>query len=110
MKIIAKVIVIGMLSTFSTSLLADKPTIHTMQIKLSNLEVDITKKKLKLVKREENLNAMKVKSFQADESQRKKLTLKLAEIEAALAKDKLLLSEREVKLYEMKVALLQAQQ
>jgi len=109
MKLLAKVVTIGILSSFNLPLYADKPTITTMQIKLSNLEVDITKKKLELIKREENLNSMKVKALSVDDAHKKALMLKLAQVEASLAKDKLLLSEREVKLYEMKVALLKAQ-
>ena len=108
MKIYSKALILGMLLSFglTPSAFADKPTIETMEIKLANLEVDITKKKLELIKREEKLNEMKVKSHHSKKIDKKNMVLKLAEVEAALAKDKLLLSEREVKLYEMKVALL----
>ncbi|HFQ60725.1 MAG TPA: hypothetical protein ENK39_00300 [Epsilonproteobacteria bacterium] len=108
MKKGTKALILGVLLSFgfSPSVLADKPTIETMEIKLANLEVDITKKKLELIKREEKLNEMKVKSHHSNKIDKKNMALKLAEVEAALAKDKLLLSEREVKLYEMKVALL----
>lgn len=92
--------------TISPNLHAEKPTIESMTIKLSNLEVDITKRKLALIKREEKLNEMKVKSLHSNKIDKKNMSIKLAQIEAALAKDKQLLSEREVKLYEMKVALL----
>jgi len=100
------IIAVLLTSVFCPNLLADKPTIEDMTIKLSNLKVDITKKKLELIKREEKLNEMKVKSLHSNKIDKKNMALKLAEVEAALAKDKLLLSEREVKLYEMKVALL----
>ncbi|WP_295420358.1 hypothetical protein [Sulfurovum sp.] len=98
---------------FSPHALARKvnmEAIHAMEIKLANLEVDISKKKIQLVQREEKLNEMKVKSLSSTKIDRKNMALKLAEIESALAKDKLLLAEREVKLYEMKVALLKQKQ
>jgi len=108
MKLILKPLLICTLLTiaFSPNVYAKKPTVENMTIKLSNLEVDITKQKLALLKREEKLNEMKVKSQHSNKIDKKKMALKLAEIEALLAKDKLLVSEREVKLYEMKVALL----
>ena len=109
MKIYIKAILAGLLVavSFTPSVWAEsKPSIESMEIKLSNLEVDITKKKLELIKREEKLNEMKVKSHHSNKIDKKRMALKLAEVESALAKDRLLLSEREVKLYEMKVALL----
>ena len=108
MKLILKPLLLCTLLTiaFSPNVYAEKPTIESMSIKLSNLEVDITKKKLELIKREEHLNEMKVKSLHSNKIDKKNMALKLAEVEAALAQDKFLLSEREVKLYEMKVALL----
>ena len=109
MKIYIKAILAGLLVavSFTPSVWAkSKSSIESMEIKLSNLEVDITKKKLELIKREEKLNEMKVKSHHSNKIDKKRMALKLAEVESALAKDRLLLSEREVKLYEMKVALL----
>jgi hypothetical protein len=103
-----KIMVLGVLLsfTFSPSLMAEKPTVEAMSLKLANLQVDITKKKLELIKREEKLNEMKVKSQHSTKIDQNRMALKLAEIEASLATDKLRLSQREVKLYEMKVALL----
>jgi len=108
MKLILKALLVWtmLLMSLSSTIYANKPTYEDMLIRLSNLEVDITKQKLKLLKREEKLNEMKVKSQHSNKIDKKKMALKLAEIEASLAKDKLLVSEREVKLYEMKVALL----
>jgi len=108
MKLILKALLIWTLLviSFSSSIYAKKLTFEDMTIRLSNLEVDITKKKLALLKREEKLNEMKVKSLHSNKIDKKKMALKLAEIETSLAKDKLLISKREVKLYEMKVALL----
>jgi len=80
--------------------------VRVMEIKLANLEVDITKQKVILVQREEKLNEMKLKSLFSENINKKSMKLKLAQVESALAKDKLLLSKREVKLYEMKVSLL----
>jgi len=108
MKLILKTLLVWTLLviSFSSSIYANKPTFEEMTIRLSNLEVDITKQKLALLKREAKLNEMKVKSQHSNKIDKKKMALKLAEIEALLAKDKLLVSEKEVKLYEMKVALL----
>lgn len=93
------------IGTAGSHLLAEQPTLQSMTIKLAKLEVDITKQKLKLMKRETALNEMKVKALQSHKIDKKNMAIKLAEIEAGLAKDHLLLSEREVKLFEMKVAL-----
>jgi len=113
MKINTRVLTLGVILSLALSpnLLADEGTINMaavqeMEIKLANLEVDITKKKVKLFQREEKLNEMKVKSLHSKKIDQKSMALKLAEVESALAKDKLLLSQREVKLYEMKVSLL----
>jgi len=108
MKFILKPLLVYtlLIIAFHSNIYAEKPTFEDMTIKLSNLEVDITKQKLVLLKREEKLNEMKVKSLHSNKIDKKKMALKLAEIETSLAKDKLLVSKREVKLYEMKVALL----
>ena len=106
MKLPIKTLLFAMMLSLTPSIQADQPTVENMTMKLANLEVDITKKKLALIKREEKLNEMKVKSHHSSKIDKTNMALKLAEVEAALAKDKLLLSEREVKLYEMKVALL----
>ncbi len=115
MKLYTKALLLGTILSlaFTPYALADKVNmnaIHTMEIKLANLEVDISKKKIQLVQREEKLNEMKVKSLSSTKIDRKNMALKLAEVESALAKDRLLLTEREVKLYEMKVALLKQKQ
>ena len=84
----------------------DMNAVRAMEIKLANLEVDITKKKVKLLTRKQKLDEMKLKALTSDKIDKKGMALKLAQVESALAKDKLLLTEREVKLYEMKVSLL----
>ncbi len=113
MKMNTKLFTLGvaLLLALSPNLLAEESTtnieaVRMMEIKLANLEVDITKKKVALWKRQEKLNEMKLTSLISDEVDQKNMALKLAQVEAALAKDKLLLSKREVKLYEMKVSLL----
>jgi len=110
MKPYSKALLAGALLAFvyHPDLMADKvnmDAIHTMEIKLANLEVDISKKQMKLMKREVELNKLKVKSLSSKKVDRRKMEVKLAEIEANLAKDKLRLSEREEKFYEMKYAL-----
>ena len=113
MKMNTKVLTLGVILSLALSpnLLAEQDNINieavqVMEIKLANLEVDITKKKVELWKRQEKLNEMKLKSLYSDKIDKKNMALKLAQVEAALAKDKLFLSKREVKLYEMKVSLL----
>lgn len=110
MKPYSKALLVGTLLAFTyhPDLMADKvnmDAIHTMEIKLANLEVDISSKQMELMKREVELNELKVKSLSSNKVDRKKMEIKLAEIEANLAKDKLLLSERQEKFYEMKYAL-----
>jgi len=105
MKFHKKVIVLGVLLISTTYLMAEKPTIETMGLKLAHLQVEITKEKVGLIKREAKLNEMKVKLYTMTKESQKSLALKLAEVEASLAKDHLSLSQREVKLYEMKLAL-----
>jgi len=109
MKKKLKICLTGLILLLGTQAYADKPTVETMEIKLANLEVDITKKKLDLIHREDKLNEMKVKALQSSKIDKKNMALKLAEVEAALVKDRLLLTEREVKLYEMKVALIKVE-
>jgi hypothetical protein len=92
----------------STPNLMAKETIASMELKLANLEVDISKNKVELFQREEKLNEMKVKALSSDKVDKKAITIKLAEIESSLVNDKLLLFKRELKLHEMKVALLKA--
>ena len=107
MKMSTKALALAVILALSPNLLAeDMAKIQVMEIKLANLEVDITKKKVELWKRQEKLNEMKLKSLYSDNIDKKNMALKLAQVEAALAKDKLFLSKREVKLYEMKVSLL----
>ena len=109
MKRVIKVILVGTLITCSyTPQLMAKETIAHMEMKLANLEVDISKNKVKLFQREEKLNEMKLKALSSNKVDKKAITLKLAEVESALANDKLLLFKRELKLHEMKVALLKA--
>ena len=66
MKLPTKTLLFTIMFTLSPNLLADKPTVETMAIQLSNLQVDITKDKLVLMKREEKLNEMKVKSHHSN--------------------------------------------
>ncbi len=115
MKSYTKVLLAGILLAFvyNPDLMADKvnmDAVHTMEIKLANLEVDISKEHMKLIKREVELNKLKVKSLSRKKVDRKKMEVKLAEIESNLAKDKLRLSEREEKFYEMKFALAKEKQ
>ena len=113
MKMNTKLLTLGVIFSLALSpnlLAAESATnmaaVQEMEVKLANLEVDITKKKVELWKRQEKLNEMKLKALQNKKIDQKNIALKLAEVESALAKDKLLLSKREVKLYEMKVSLL----
>jgi cation transport regulator ChaC len=109
MKQIKKVIIVSLFVALSSSpSLMAKETIASMELKLANLEVDISKNKVKLFQREEKLNEMKVKALDSNKVDKKAITIKLAEIESALVNDKLLLFKRELKLHEMKVALLKA--
>lgn len=111
MKIVTKALVLTVILALSPNVVAENMSkVQVMEIKLANLEVDITKKKVALWKRQEKLNEMKLQSLINEKIDQKSMALKLAEVESALAKDKLFLSKREVKLYEMKVSLLKHKQ
>jgi len=106
MSKILKTCVATSILIFSNNLMAKKvnmDAVHTMEIKLVNLETELSKERIKLVTRKEHLNEMKLKMLVAKGIDKKKLQLELAELEVKLAKDNILLSHKEVKLHEMKV-------
>jgi hypothetical protein len=60
----ALALALAVILALSPNLLAeDMAKVQAMEIKLANLEVDITKKKVELWKRQEKLNEMKLKSL-----------------------------------------------